>query len=159
MNMTVVLLCARGTGVDNMFETENPIGDRSPSKLTPAQKFELELQSKHDNASKTTGNVASGIVGWRKLISRPMSKLVNYEGQFIMAEDAGGSSVFLKYSVLYPLFLWVRAGLATYMSDLWNVAEMISYICFITAFVCVRTLAYPSTLRTHQPTSEPSQSN
>jgi len=39
------------------------------------------------------------------------------------------------------------------------VAEMISYICFITAFVCVRTLACPSTLRTLQPTSEPSQSN
>ena len=30
----------------------------------------------------------------------------------------------------------MRAGLKTYVSDLWNVAEIMSYIFFITAFVC-----------------------
>ena len=58
------------------------------------------------------------------------------DGQFTVDQSNSGSSKYLKYSLLYPLYLWVRAGLKTYVSDLWNVAEIMSYIFFITAFVC-----------------------
>lgn len=107
-------------------------GSTGKEGISPRALYEMSQKEKLRKEGQTVGNVASGIVGWRKLITRPMSALINYEGQFIVTSNV--SAKFLRFSIIYPLFLWVRAGLHTYMTDMWNVAEMVSYVCFITAF-------------------------
>ena len=118
--------------------TSNPTfeSERSPDGSTSAR-TELQWQAHQKLDDERTralvGNVSPGTPGWRELVTKPMAPRVNYEGQFIVQSHR--NSKLLKYSKLYPLYLWLRAGFHTYMSDLWNVAEMVSYLCFITAFV------------------------
>lgn len=42
----------------------------------------------------------------------------------------------LARSAIYPLWLWIKTGLNTYLSDGWNALEMISYVAFMAAFYC-----------------------
>jgi len=73
------------------FEQED--GGRSPSpsrmpsfdakKLSPRAAYKLKMQEREEADGQTIGNVAPGIPAWRKLISRPLAKYVNYDGQFM----------------------------------------------------------------------------
>ena len=69
-----------------------------------------------------------------------MIKQVNYDGQFMTVQNDDGErsrkNNVLKYSYVYPLFLWIKMGLKTYLSDLWNAIEMVSYCAFLIAFYC-----------------------
>eukprot|EP01051_Picozoa_sp_SAG22_P005848 SAG22_NODE_361_length_11712_cov_6.108155_7_plen_128_part_00 len=35
---------------------------------------------------------------------------------------------------MYPTFLWIRTGILTYLSDIWNLIEFVSYTCFLVSF-------------------------
>ena len=63
--------------------------------------------------NSAVGNVSPGLPGWRKLITGPIDKRVNYDGQFmtLQTEDNQRSrkNQILAYSAVYPLWLWVRA--------------------------------------------------
>ena len=127
-----------GTGDDGETKTNNPtFEDESPSPAlshqSSADQWQAHQKLDDERSQALIGNVSPGTPGWRKLVTKPMSLRVNYEGQFIVRSQK--NSKLLKYTKLYPLYLWMAAGLRTYMTDLWNVAEIVSYLCFITAFV------------------------
>ena len=78
-----------GAWLTAAFEQED--GTRSPSripsfdakKLSPRAGYKLKMQEREEADGQTIGNVAPGIPAWRKLISRPLAKYVNYDGQFM----------------------------------------------------------------------------
>lgn len=86
------------------------------------------------------GNVAPGVPGWRRLVHGPISTRINYDGQFMTVQtEAIGRSFknkVLSASRIYPLWLWVKTGLKTYLYDLWNGMEMILYVTCMAACYC-----------------------
>lgn len=125
---------AEATTDNPTFEDEGSSQGDSPALSgSSADQWQAHQKLDDDRVQVLVGNVSPGTPGWRKLVTKPMSLRVNYEGQFIV--HSRKNSKLLKYTKLYPLYLWLRAGLRTYMTDFWNVAEMASYLCFIVAFV------------------------
>jgi hypothetical protein len=119
-------------------------GSRSPRQLTKEQlegmSYDARQMAIEAAKNSAVGNVSPGLPGWRKLITGPIDKRVNYDGQFMTLQTKDNQrsrkNQILAYSAVYPLWLWVRMGLKTYLSDLWNAMEMISYLAFLTAFYC-----------------------
>jgi hypothetical protein len=81
-----------------------------------------------------------GMEDWSRLLSFHIRSLVNMDGQFIQDDSPGTADAIAKYAtripVLLPLLLWLKYGLATYVADMWNSIEFVTYLLFILAFYC-----------------------
>lgn len=102
---------------------------------------------------------ADNPMAWRDWVPRSYERLVNYDGQFIteIPVEEGFPDLFpfgwftipvnatvaasqellthgMFTSRLYKLSIWIRRGIRTYMSDVWNTAEFISYSIFLVQF-------------------------
>ena len=85
---------------------------------------------------KDRREIFTGMTGWREWVPLSARSLVTFDGQFIVDPDESPLWKCVQGSVLYPMLLWVWQGLLTYLADMWNLLELISYCFFMMNFYC-----------------------
>ena len=117
-------------------EFGNPLSDdkREGTDAKADAVFEVDAPKRATRPAGDGPDIA--LKGWRNLVTFHTRNLVNMDGQFILDPSSGAAVRFAKSSFLFPLFLWVKCGLKTYISDVWNLFEFFSYVCFLLACYC-----------------------
>ena len=75
---------------------------------------------------------------WRDILPANLKARVNPDGKFLVRQTDGLNGALSKCfrnTPMYPVMLWLKGGIGTYLSDTWNLVEFVSYVFFCCSFI------------------------